>query len=116
MTHDEKKKSEEMFDEFSQNASKEDITKIASKLDGMKKGPVAEIWDWVTALWNMIKDPNAAWSAKALAIGALVYLVSPVDAIPDVIPVLGLTDDVGVITAAVAALADSLTKYKNDEA
>ncbi|UTC63851.1 DUF1232 domain-containing protein [Treponema sp. OMZ 788] len=112
MTEDERKKSEQMFNEFSQNASSEDIQKIASKLDDMKRGPIAEIWHWVTALWNMIMDPSAAWTAKALAIGALVYLVSPIDAIPDLIPVLGLTDDVGVITAAVGALADALSKYE----
>lgn len=114
MTEDEKKKSEEMFNEFSQNASEEDIKKIASKLDDMKKGPIAEIWHKVTLLWKMVKDPNAAWTAKALAIGALVYLISPIDAIPDLMPVLGLTDDVGVITAAVAALAYELGKYETD--
>ena len=39
-----------------------------------------------------------AW-AKASIIGALGYLISPIDLIPDVIPVVGFTDDAGVIAA-----------------
>jgi uncharacterized membrane protein YkvA (DUF1232 family) len=50
--------------------------------------------------------------SKSIAIGALVYLVSPIDAIPDAIPFAGLLDDVGVIAAAVAKLAQELSKYR----
>ena len=44
---------------------------------------------------------------KAIAIGALLYLIFPLDAIPDIIPALGLTDDVAVITVAIS----NLTKH-----
>ena len=80
----------------------------------MKKGAIAKIWENVLALWALAKDPNAAWGSKALAIGALVYLVSPVDLIPDFIPVFGLTDDAAVVLAAVAKLASDLNRYKNN--
>lgn len=55
--------------------------------------------------------PNAPLAGKAIAIAALVYLLSPVDAIPDPIPLVGLTDDVGVLTLAFAKLATDLKKY-----
>jgi uncharacterized membrane protein YkvA (DUF1232 family) len=42
--------------------------------------------------------------AKAIVVGALGYLIFPADAIPDVIPVVGYADDVGVIAAALAAI------------
>lgn len=45
-----------------------------------------------------------AW-AKATIYGALGYFISPVDAIPDVIPVVGYSDDLGVLVAALAATA-----------
>jgi uncharacterized membrane protein YkvA (DUF1232 family) len=78
----------------------------------MNKGPLKAIWDNVMALWKMVKDPNAAWTSKAIAIGALIYVISPIDAIPDIIPGIGLLDDVSVISLAVAALGIALNKYK----
>ncbi|MGH7844149.1 MAG: YkvA family protein [Candidatus Binatia bacterium] len=80
----------------------------------MKKGPIAKNWPKVQALWELIKDPKAAWSQKAIAIGALVYLISPIDAVPDPIPGLGLSDDVAVLLAAIAALGVALQKYNRD--
>ena len=104
---------DQQLEKYSTNASEQDIPKIAQNLDGMKRGPIKKIWDDIQALWAMVKDPTAAWKSKAVAIGALLYLVSPIDLIPDVIPVLGLTDDVGVIAAAVASLSYELKKYRS---
>lgn len=52
---------------------------------------------------------------KAAIYGALGYLISPIDAIPDLTPILGFTDDAGVITAAILAVStciDSKVKAK----
>jgi len=54
------------------------------------------------------KDTPA--SSKAIAIGALLYFLNPVDLIPDQIPVIGYLDDLAVLTLAVNALANSMTK------
>ena len=97
---------------YGAKASEQDIPRIAQDLDGMNRGRIRKIWAEVQLLWTMVKDPQAAWSSKAIAIGALLYLVSPIDVIPDVVPVLGLTDDVGVILAAVGSLSYQLTKYR----
>ena len=97
---------------YAKGASQDDVNKISSKLGGMNKGPIAKVWENVQALWAMAKDPAAAWGSKAIAIGALLYLVSPIDLVPDVIPVLGLSDDAAVIAAAIAKLASDLQKYK----
>lgn len=45
-----------------------------------------------------------AW-AKTTIIGALGYFISPIDVIPDLLPGVGYTDDVGVLIAAAAAVA-----------
>lgn len=100
-----------MYQQMRDNASEEDVKKIGSKLSGMKRGAIAEIWDQVIALWNFIQDPEAPWAGKAIAIGALLYLISPIDAIPDLIPIIGLLDDVAIIALAVAKLANDLKKY-----
>lgn len=49
--------------------------------------------DGVT-LWLAIKHPGTPWYAKALAAFVVGYALSPIDLIPDFIPVLGYLDDV----------------------
>src|SRR5262245_52756937 len=95
-----------------ENASQADVALIQEKLGSMNRGPVQKLWEDVRAFWALATDPTAAWSSKAIAIGALVYLVSPLDAIPDLVPILGLTDDAAVIVGAVSALCYELTKYR----
>ena len=103
---------EDIFREMSNNASESDIRRIDENIDGMKRGKLAEVWDKVMQLYRFVKDPNAPWAGKALAIGALIYMISPIDAVPDFTPILGLLDDVGIITAAVTKLASELKKYR----
>lgn len=47
----------------------------------------------VHAVFLASKDPRVPWHAKVLALLVAAYAVSPIDLIPDVIPVLGLLDD-----------------------
>lgn len=104
-------KKEKLYEQMQNKASEQDVDRIRENLGGMNRGPIAKVWDQVMALWKFVQDPNAPWAGKAIAIGALIYLISPIDAIPDVIPVLGLTDDVSIIGLAVAKLATDLQKY-----
>lgn len=99
------------LERYTDKATEESVGKIDAKLLRMHRGRIGKIWTDVQALWAMIKDPAAAWPSKAIAIGALLYLVSPFDAIPDFIPFFGLSDDAGVILAAVASLSIALAKY-----
>lgn len=45
-----------------------------------------------------------AW-AKSTIIGAIAYLLSPIDSIPDLTPFLGFTDDMGVVMFGLVAIA-----------
>ena len=99
------------FHQFLQRAKPEDVSKIDKNLDKMNRGAVKEIWGKIQALTKMVRDPNVAWKSKAMGIAALVYLVSPFDAIADVIPGIGLTDDVALIIAVVSTLANELETY-----
>ena len=56
------------------------------------------------ALYLAYRDPRTPWYAKLLAAGVVAYAVSPIDLIPDFIPVLGILDDL-VIVSLGAALA-----------
>lgn len=88
----------------------EKINFTSEDLKSKKSGPLKEIWKKVQALWELIKDPNAVPWAKALAISSLVYLISPVDLVPDMLPG-GLVDDAGVIIATIGSLGVIIDKY-----
>jgi uncharacterized membrane protein YkvA (DUF1232 family) len=55
----------------------------------------------VYALYLACRDPRAAWYAKAVAFGLVAYALSPIDLIPDVVPVLGYLDELIVIPLGV---------------
>src|SRR3954454_5964168 len=56
----------------------------------------------VHALYLASRDPRVPWYAKALAVAIAAYALSPIDMIPDFIPVLGYLDDLIIIPAGVA--------------
>ncbi len=47
----------------------------------------------LVALYLAARDPRTSWYAKGVAIATVAYAVSPIDLIPDFIPVLGYLDD-----------------------
>lgn len=55
----------------------------------------------VYALYLAYRHPRTPWYAKALALAVTAYALSPIDLIPDVIPVLGYLDDLLIVPAGV---------------
>jgi uncharacterized membrane protein YkvA (DUF1232 family) len=51
----------------------------------------------VTALWLAARDPRVPWIAKAVAAIVAAYALSPIDLIPDFIPVIGYLDDLVLV-------------------
>jgi uncharacterized membrane protein YkvA (DUF1232 family) len=51
----------------------------------------------VHAIYFAARDPRVPWYAKALAIGVAGYALSPIDLIPDFVPVLGYLDDLVIV-------------------
>ena len=56
----------------------------------------------VFAVYLAAKDPRTPWYAKVVAICTVAYMLSPIDLIPDFIPILGYLDDVIIVPAGVA--------------
>src|SRR3954451_10556801 len=54
------------------------------------------------AVWLAARDPRTPWYAKALAIGVVGYALSPIDLIPDFIPVVGYLDDLLLVPLGIA--------------
>lgn len=55
----------------------------------------------VMTLWFVLKHPDTPWYARALAAIVTAYALSPIDLIPDFIPVLGYLDDLIIVPAGV---------------
>jgi uncharacterized membrane protein YkvA (DUF1232 family) len=58
----------------------------------------------IVALYLAYKHPRTPWYAKALAALIIGYALSPIDLIPDFIPVLGYLDDLILVPAGIALL------------
>ena len=65
----------------------------------------------ILALVNYMRDPYVSWHRKAIVVAALVYFISPIDTIPDIAPLVGYLDDLGVITALLKFLGNELIPY-----
>jgi len=56
----------------------------------------------IIALYIAAKNSRTPWYAKAIALITLAYALSPIDLIPDFIPVLGYLDDLFIVPAGIA--------------
>jgi len=61
-------------------------------------------------------DRQTPLKVKAVLIGALAYFVLPTDVIPDVLPVIGYTDDAAVLAAAIKLVASHITPEHREAA
>lgn len=58
----------------------------------------------VYALYLAVRDPRTPWLARAFGVLVVAYALSPIDLIPDFIPVLGLLDDLVLLPAGIALI------------
>ncbi len=61
-------------------------------------------------------DRNTPLQVKATLVAAIAYFVLPVDAIPDVLPIIGFTDDAAVLATAIKLVADHISPLHRDAA
>jgi uncharacterized membrane protein YkvA (DUF1232 family) len=76
--------------------------------DAPAEGLVARMRRWADevtrdlyAVYLASRDPRVPWYAKALALAVAAYAFSPIDLIPDFIPVLGYADDLVIVPLGV---------------
>lgn len=74
----------------------------------------------VFALWFALKHPSVSGWAKAIAFMAVAYALSPIDLIPDFIPVLGYLDDLIIVPVlvwlALKLIPTDLMNHARDQA
>lgn len=94
---DKKKINEHELSKYADNYSEENLLHKISKF-GAHIG--LELLYKVAQLWCVLQKPEVTSKDKALIMGALGYLISPLDFLPDLTPVLGYSDDLVAITFA----------------
>jgi uncharacterized membrane protein YkvA (DUF1232 family) len=60
--------------------------------------------DEVVAAYYAALDKRTPWKVRATLFGALGYFVMPADLVPDFVALVGFTDDIAVLTAAITAV------------
>ncbi|GAU82239.1 MULTISPECIES: YkvA family protein [unclassified Bosea (in: a-proteobacteria)] len=78
-----------------------------------KRIPFAED---LLAAYFCTRDPATPRRVRLTLLAALGYFVLPIDAIPDIMPILGFSDDAAVMAAAIAAVAGSITPEHRQKA
>jgi len=112
-----KKNTEEVTSEDVEYAVKKGRIKI-EKLEDNVPGPIESLWQDIKDMWNLLIDYwnkkyiDVPWKTIAAIVGALIYFISPVDVIPDFIPVVGYLDDAAVIGFALKMIEKDLSEYR----
>lgn len=119
-----KEQAEDRLKNDAKNVTEGDLKKILEKRDEIegkfkKNSPLGRFITDLKLLFSIIQDYVKGeyrvvpfWSIAAI-VAALLYVLSPIDLIPDFIPVIGLVDDALVIAACLAMVEEDLLKYKD---
>lgn len=95
------------------------IARLGAKVKDVKWSEVksADVKDKLSVIGRLVKAYALGhyraipWKPLLMITGAILYFVSPLDSIPDLIPVLGFTDDVGILLAVYHAVHLEIDKF-----
>ena len=114
---------QEALNKATRKVRESDVEKIVHRQEEINEkirdvpGKFAKMINQIKLLFEMIRDywkgeyRAVPWTSIAMAVGALVYFLSPVDLIPDFIPVVGYLDDAVVVGLAIKAIQGDLQAY-----
>ena len=68
---------------------------------------------YLAAMWRFFRDPNGSKLGKLFVLATIVYVVMPIDFIPDVAPIIGWLDDLGLASIALGYLVKVAKTYRN---
>lgn len=107
----------------SKKITDEDVQKVLEKEKEIEEkvkgaGPLQEYLDAVKSMFALVKAywngeyREIPWFTIAAIVAALLYVFSPIDLIPDVIPVIGLVDDALVVAACLKLVKQDLADFE----
>lgn len=108
---------------YESQVSEDEIKELLAKEEGVKGyfksiKSLKKYWDDICLIFPLLKDwvagryTKVPWSVIVSLVGAILYLLSPLDLCPDFIPVVGYLDDATVFGLAINFAKDYLEEYK----
>ena len=111
----------EEFDSY-QDCTEEDVNKVLENRGATEakaqSGPLAEFIDDIRTFFEMVGDyfsgdyTEVPFGTIAGIIGTLLYVLSPIDLIPDFIPFLGLLDDAAMVGFCLSFVRSDIDRYR----
>lgn len=106
------------------NLTENDIKRVMEKADNIKqtfesKGPLGRFLRDAKLMMALLRDyrngtyREIPWYALSAVAAALLYVLSPLDFIPDVIPILGYTDDALMMSVCLLLVEHELDDYQS---
>ena len=105
---------------FYEGYKKTKITLKQLKKANNLKGNLGEIGNKFALLVRMMRanlkgEFEISTADKLKIVGAIVYVIATIDAVPDIIPVLGFGDDIGVVAYVIGKLGKLIKEYEEFE-
>ncbi len=105
---------------FYEGYKKTKITLEQLKKANNLKGNLGEIGNKFALLVRMMRanlkgEFEISTADKLKIVGAIVYVITTIDAVPDVIPILGFGDDIGVVAYVIGKLGKLIKEYEEFE-
>jgi uncharacterized membrane protein YkvA (DUF1232 family) len=98
------------------DAEVEEVEKgFHQKLLGVAGRLAESVIEDLLVAYLVMRDPETPLHAKGALAGALIYFISPIDAVTDVLP-FGLTDDAAVLAAALSHVSQYIRPHHREEA
>ena len=108
---------------YAGKVSGETVTEMLDKEDGVKGffknvEALKKYWEDICLIFPLLKDwvsgkyTKIPWAVIASLVGAILYVISPLDMIPDFIPIAGFLDDAAVFGVAISFAKDYLDEYR----
>ena len=102
--------------DFMSYANKFSPSDFFDKVARIAKRAGAKLVYAALSLYYTLQSDKVSTTDKALIVGALGYMISPIDAVPDAIPIIGLTDDLAVLVFVLKKVWGNVEEEIKDKA